>query len=129
MIVPSQLQVLATEPTLRRDGAPRARLPRRRRPRSNAEVVIRIARPRDAGAIRDLEALDNRVLGDGLRLVAEHDGVVVAAIDAADGTVVADPFESTANSVALLRVRARQLRMEGTPRRAPTLTLIERLAR
>ena len=129
MIVPSQLQVLATEPTPRRTGAPLARLPRRRRrPRSNAEVVIRIARPRDAGAIRDLETLDSRTLGEGLRLVAEHDGIVVAAIDAADGTVVADPFEPTTNSVALLRVRARQLRIDGTPRPTPRLTLLERLA-
>src|SRR5690242_7764261 len=106
MIVPSQLQVLATETTHTPKGAPLARLPRRRRPGSNADVVIRRARPRDAGAIRDLEALDSRVLGDGTRLVAEHDGIVVAAISVADGTVAADPFESTANSAALLRVRA-----------------------
>src|SRR4051812_37065750 len=116
MIVPSQLQVLATEAALPRPGAPLAQLPRRRRrPRSNADVVIRLARPRDAGAIRDLEALDSRVLGDGQRLVAEHDGIAVAAISVADATVAADPFECTINSVALLRMRARQLRMAGAP--------------
>src|SRR4051812_25751566 len=112
MIVPSQLQLLATRPTPRRDEAPLARLPRRpRRPRSNAEVVIRFARSRDAGAIGALEALDSRKLSDDVRLVAELDGVVVAAISPADDTVVADPFECTRNAVALLRVRARQLRM------------------
>src|SRR4051795_2907324 len=114
MIVPSQLQILATDAAVPKHGAPRARLPRRRRrPRSSADVVIRFARPRDAGAIRDLEALDthvlgdgpapgggiralgalaSHVLGDGPRLVAEHDGIVVAAISVADDKVAADPF-------------------------------------
>jgi len=129
MIVPSQLQILATDAAAPKHGAPRARLPRRpRRPRSSADVVIRFARPRDAGAIRDLEALDSRVLGDGQRLVAEHDGIVVAAISVADGKVAADPFECTINSVALLRVRARQLRMARVPAPAPRLTFLERLA-
>src|SRR3954447_16147196 len=129
MIVPSQLQVLATEVTQYRDGAPLARLPRRRRrPRSSADVVIRFARPRDAGAIRDLEALDSRLLGDGQRLVAENEGMVVAAISVGDGRVAADPFECTIDSVALLRVRARQLGMAPTPAPAPRLTLLERLA-
>ena len=130
MIVPSQLQVLATEVVAPKAGAPMARLPRRRRrPRRNAEVVIRFARARDDEAIRDLEALDSRRLGDGPKLVAEHDGVLVAAISVAEGTVAADPFECTINAVALLRLRARQLRMAATPARAPRLTLLERLAR
>ena len=90
--------------------------------------MIRFARPRDAGAIRDLEALDSRVLGDGPRLVAEHDGIVVAAISVADDKVAADPFECTINSVALLRVRARQLRTARAPAPAPRLTFLERLA-
>src|SRR3954462_14033368 len=101
MIVPSQLQVLATEAALPRPGAPLARLPRRRRrPRSNADVVIRIARPRYSAALRDLEGLDSRVLGDGTRLVAELDGIPVAAISVGDGVVAADPFECTMNAVA-----------------------------
>ena len=129
MIVPSQLQVLATEKTRPRTAAPLARLPRRRRRgHRNAEVTIRFARPRDASAIRDLEALDSRVLGDGTKLVAECDGVIVAAISVPEGTVAADPFECTINAVALLRLRARQLRMAATPAPAPRLTLLERLA-
>ena len=130
MIVSSQLQVLAREAQHKRpEGAPLVRLPRRRRIRSNADVVIRFARPRDAGAIRDLEALDSRRLADGPRLVAELDGQIVAAISVADGVVAADPFVCTVNATTLLRVRARQLRIAGTPRPAPRLTLIERLAR
>lgn len=126
MIVPSQLQVLATEAQSPRS---QTRFARRRRPRRTADVAIRIARPRDAAALRDLEALDGRVLPDGTRLVAAVDDVVIAAISVGDGTVVADPFECTINAVALLRVRARQLRSTGTAPRAPRLTLIERLAR
>ena len=129
MIVPSQLQVLATETPAPRARPPFARRRRRRRPHSTADVVIRAARPRDASAIRDLEALDGRVLAEGPRLVAEVDDVLLAAISVADGTVAADPFECTINAVALLRLRARQLRTATTPRPAPRLTLIERLAR
>ena len=130
MIVPSQIQVLASEAQREsRPGAPLARLPRRKRVRSDADVVIRFARPRDAGAIRDLEALDSRTLAEGARLVAEVDGTLVAAISVADGVVAADPFVRTVNAVALLRVRARQVRVGRTPRPMPRLTLIERLAR
>jgi hypothetical protein len=54
---------------------------------------------------------------------------VIAAISVGDGVVVADPFECTMHAVALLRVRARQLRGTRVAARAPRLTLIERLAR
>jgi hypothetical protein len=129
MIVPSQLQVLATESVTGGPVTPPFARRRRRRPRSSADVVIRVARHRDAAAIRDLEAMDGRILADDTRLVAEVDDVVVAAISVGDGVVVADPFECTMNAVALLRVRARQLRGTQAPARAPRLTLIERLAR
>lgn len=42
-------------------------------------------------------------------LLAERDGVPVAALSVADGRVAADPFEPTAEGVALLRLRAAQL--------------------
>lgn len=122
MIAPSQLPAIAlaiTEPR-RRSGAPLARLPRRRRPVAHpaGDVAIRAAGARDATTLRELEQLDGRALTDGTRLVAELDGVPVAAIAVADGTVVADPFERTAAVVDLLRVRARQLRIAGTARAA-----------
>jgi hypothetical protein len=129
MIVPSQLQVLAAEAQRAPSSPVPPRFRRRKRIRSNADVVIRLARRGDAGAIRDLEALDGRVLADGPRLVAEMDDKVVAALSVADGVVAADPFVCTVNAVALLRLRARQLRIAGTRRPVPGLTLIERLAR
>lgn len=43
-------------------------------------------------------------------LLAESDGVLVAAVAAADGgSVIADPFVVTGDVVELLEVRARQL--------------------
>ena len=42
-------------------------------------------------------------------LGAESDGHLLAAISLANGDVVADPFNRTADVVDLLRVRARQL--------------------
>jgi hypothetical protein len=80
-------------------------------------------------AVHELEALEGRTLPAGEHLIAELGGVPVAAIALADGSVVADPFERTAAIVALLQVRARQLRIAGVPRPTPRLALIERLAR
>ena len=126
MIAPSQLQVLATERHY--DAGPMKRLPRRRR-RHGDSVEIRVATSHDAHALHELQELDGRTLTEGSRLVAEVGGVPVAAIAVSDGTVVADPFEHTSSVVDLLRLRARQLRIAGTPRPAPKLALIERLAR
>ena len=126
MIAPSQLQVLTAQ--AQHDTVPMKRLPRRRRRHGDA-LAIRFATARDAQVVRELEQLDGRSLTDGSRLVAEVGGVAVAAISVADDTVVADPFEPTASVVDLLRLRARQLRIAGTPRPAPKLALIERLAR
>src|SRR5688500_6059072 len=39
-------------------------------------------------------------------LIAERDGVAVAALDLTDGRVVADPFERSVDLVELLRLRA-----------------------
>src|SRR4051794_34152513 len=53
-------------------------------------------------------------------VVAISDGEIVAAISARDGAVIADPFVHTAETVALLRRRARQL---NTTTRLRRLTL------
>ena len=47
--------------------------------------------------------------------MATLDGIPVAALAVADDSVVADPFEMTQPVVDLLRIRARQLRIAGTP--------------
>jgi len=130
MIAPSQLQVLATQSVTPRPASPRApRRHRRRRSGPAGDVAIRLAGRRDACAISTLELMEGRSLGAGPRLLAELDGVPVAAVAVTDGTAVADPFEFTAGLVDLLRVRAAQLRRPDAPAPAPRLSLLERLAR
>jgi hypothetical protein len=87
-----------------------------RRDRSNnalphaLEVTVRRATDGDAAALVRLAALDSANVLPGPVLVAEVDGTPMAAISLADGRVVADPFERTADLVELLRVRAAQSR-------------------
>ena len=110
MIAPSQLPHMINEVP----AAPMTRLPRRRSRRAEVptgDVAIRAASERDAAVLRELEELDGRELPVGRHLVAEIEGVAVAAIAVADDTVVADPFAPTSAVVDLLRVRARQLRV------------------
>jgi hypothetical protein len=59
--------------------------------------------------------------------VGERDGRPVAAVSLSDGAVIADPFVATADVVALLQLRARQL--GGQRRRRPGRALAWRLSR
>ena len=77
---------------------------------AGAPVLIRSASPADARAIDRLSALDERTLPPGERLVGELGGRVVAAVDVASGTAVADPFVPTVGVLELLGVRAAQVR-------------------
>jgi hypothetical protein len=67
-------------------------------------VVIRAARGSDGTALENLARMDSQRPVSGDVLVAEQDGVIVAAI--AGDRVIADPFRPTAELVALLRLRA-----------------------
>jgi hypothetical protein len=78
-------------------------------------LSLRRAGPTDDALLRRLAQLDSTRSLQLPILLAECDGVAVAAVSVADGRVAADPFEPTAEAVALLRLRAAQL---GTPRRA-----------
>jgi len=78
-------------------------------------MTIRTARPDDARTVRTLQLLDDRRLPAGEALVAEQDGAPVAAVHVGSGTAVADPFRRTAAPVALLRLRAAQLRGDDAP--------------
>ena len=78
-------------------------------------MIIRRARTEDAPTLHRLELLDDRDLPTGDALIAEEDGHAVAAVHIATGTAVANPFERTAASVAILRLRAAQLRGEDAP--------------
>jgi hypothetical protein len=70
-----------------------------------------------AGAER-LAELDSQRPLSGPALVGDIDGRPAAAISLEDGRVVADPFQPTANLVALLRMRARGLHAQS---RTPAL--------
>jgi hypothetical protein len=85
-------------------------------------VVIRAARGSDGRVLEDLARLDSQRPLTGDVLIAEQDGVVVAAL-AGDRTI-ADPFRPTADLVALLRLRAGRTSHAGANRlrvRAPRL--------
>ena len=70
------------------------------------EVRIRLAYPDDRTTLVRLAALDSQRPLDGDALIAEVDGVAVAALSLHCGRVLADPFVHTQAVVDLLRVRA-----------------------
>jgi hypothetical protein len=69
-------------------------------------VLIRAARGSDGPALEELAALDSASVPAGTLLVAEADGELVAALGAATGAHIANPFRRTADVVALLELRA-----------------------
>jgi hypothetical protein len=77
-------------------------------------VVIRAARGSDGVALEGLAQLDSQRPLAGDVLLAEQDGELVAAL--AGERVIADPFRSTADLVALLRVRAGRSRQDRSHR-------------
>jgi hypothetical protein len=72
-------------------------------------VTIRLAGPGDAGALARLAALDSQAVPMAPVLLAEVDGVLVAARSLWDATELADPFLPTAPLLDLLRARERSL--------------------
>jgi hypothetical protein len=72
---------------------------------SNA-YLIRVAGDDDAPALRRLAELDSRPALAGRVLIAEADGVAVAALSIDEGRTVADPFHHTGLPLTLLRLRA-----------------------
>ena len=79
-------------------------------PNTNPTVIIRAARGSDGLALEDLARLDSQRPLDGDVLLAEQDGVLVAALDG--DRAIADPFRPTADLLALLRVHAGRTRHE-----------------
>ena len=74
-------------------------------------IVIRYARATDGGDLRRLQDLTGRSLPEADLLVAEADGDLIAAVPAAGGDVVSDPFRVTLDVTELLQLRSRQLRV------------------
>jgi hypothetical protein len=78
--------------------------------RSVDTVVIREASTEDSGRLHRLAMLDSAPNPHGPMLVAERDGLLVAAVPMGGGPAIADPFEPTAGLVGLLELRRSQLR-------------------
>jgi hypothetical protein len=75
---------------------------------TSSSLTVRQARPAEH-AVELLAQLDAVKPLTGLVLVAEAEGRPVAAISVDDGRTAADPFLSSADAVAVLRMRAAQL--------------------
>jgi hypothetical protein len=96
-------------------GPQRAAVRERDAAPSPAAITVRVGGPSDVPAIARIADLDSSVkLPRSPLLVGERCGAIVAALSLRDGHLVADPFVPTADLVALLRLRARQLRHERT---------------
>jgi hypothetical protein len=78
-------------------------------------ITVRRAASADQPALARLAALDSASPPTGPALVAEADSRMLAALPIGAGRPIADPFEPTAEVVALLELRAAQLaeRREG----------------
>ena len=93
-----------------------------------APITVREGTAADRAAIERLAQLDSRPVPAGPVFVAEVAGELRAAIPVSGGEAIADPFQRTAELVAMLRLSAdaasashrRGIRMLGaTPRRSP----------
>jgi hypothetical protein len=86
-------------------------------------VTVRHAHLGDEVELGRLAALDSARHPVGPTLVAESDARILAALPLGSGRAIADPFEPTAELVALLELRRAQLEGGHRPRRR----LIERV--
>jgi hypothetical protein len=94
-------------------------------------VEIRYAGSTDAPALERLRQLDSGHGVEGTALLAEADGVALAALELGSGRVIADPFRRTVEVIELLRVRAGQLvvAIDRRPRRSLSARLRPRRMR
>jgi hypothetical protein len=87
-------------------------------------VTIRVATPDDARTLRCLAELDSAPRLTGRVLIAEADGVPLAALSLETGAVAADPFRHTAHLVRMLRLRRYQVTRQSG--RRPLRSLLRR---
>lgn len=90
-------------------------------------VTLRLGSPGDERALARLAELDSSTPPPRPVLLAEVDGQLLAALALSDGSVVADPFQVTADLIDLLRARACQLDANHRPRRPVRLPSWARL--
>ena len=72
-----------------------------------AAIQLRLSACREE--LERLALLSERPLHDGDWIVADVDGIAVAAVALDDGTTVYDPFRSTSQAVSLLKLRRKQV--------------------
>jgi hypothetical protein len=85
---------------------------------STSSISIRAARQDDYTALWSVASLDSALVPAEPLLVAERDGEIVAALSLATGEAIADPFQRSADTLDLMRLRVSQLpRSTERPRR------------
>ena len=89
--------------------------------RQRGDLQIRAATDADMPALVRLARLDSSRPPVGTIILAEEDGRIVAALAADDAATIADPFRATAPVVAMLRLRAEQLKPRSQRRTLPSL--------
>jgi hypothetical protein len=91
---------------------------------SEQSVTLRLGSADDANSLARLAALDGAEPPEQPVLLAEVDGVLLAALALSDRSAIADPVRPTAHLIELLCARARQLdgqsRRRGYARRRPS---------
>jgi hypothetical protein len=81
-------------------------------------ITVRGSTSSDESALTRLAALDSASPPRGPALVAEADSRLLAALPLGSGRAIADPFEPTAEVVALLELRRVQIESaDGEPSR------------
>jgi hypothetical protein len=88
------------------------------------QLVLRLGTVHDDAALDRLAVLDGKRLSRGRHVIAEIDGIVVAAKPVAGGAPIADPFRRTAHLLPLLELRARQLSPTGRGHLRPLRTAL-----
>ena len=79
------------------------------------ELRIRLAEPDDGGLLERLAALDSQAPLQGDALIAELDGIAVAALSLQNGRLIADPFAHTATVREHLRLLAASIQPTKRP--------------
>jgi hypothetical protein len=80
---------------------------------ANQAITIRPAAAADAAAVKRLAQLDSAPSLTGQVLLAECGNEAVAAIELGSGSVIADPFQRTAEISSMLAMRRRDLLGQG----------------
>jgi hypothetical protein len=82
------------------------------------DITVRYSAASDLSELARLAALDSATPPRGPALIAEADSRMLAALPLGSGRPIADPFEPTAEIVALLELRAEQVRADAGERRS-----------